>query len=244
MPDGYRRGVLPSPWRGAGAGLGSILAGLLMKPMLEREAQEEQVREAYEQAQLTGDPKALAKLREQYPKAIERFEQERGLELPPMPTPEVPEKRVELPRAPGARMPGAAVTLPGKPEAPEIPWPTTPTGMQVRDIRERAAGRPGLPRPPGAAMSDAVQTVMRLPEEQRQEGWDFLRKTDPTLPEIKFRIPEREPVTVSETAAVEAIWDLTGAERAEWHERKRVPRRAPDEPEPERPRPLSVAQLA
>jgi len=246
MPNGYRRAPLPSPWRGAGAGIGSLLASVLTKPMREREEQEEQIREAYEQAKLTGDKTQLSKLREQYPKAVARFEKERGLTLPGVR--EVPEKQVEMPPfepRPGVPMgiSGAAVTMPGTETGP-MPWPTTGAGMQVRGMREMMAGKPTPPfmKPD---LIQAIRAVTSLPEEQRQEAWDAIRERDPSLPEMKFKAKEPEPVTPRETAAVWAVWpDMTPAESAGWYERRDVPRRAPGEPEPEAPRPLSVTDFA
>ena len=262
MPNGYRRAPLPSPWRGAGAGLGSLLAGILMKPGREREEQEEQIREAYEQAKLTGDKSQLSKLREQYPKAIARFEREKGLTLPGVR--EVPEKQVEMPPfepRPGVPMgiSGAAVTMPGTETGP-MPWPTTAPGMQVRDVSERMAGKPGLQalEKPTDVMGTAIRAANAAPEGEKQKVYSIFKQAHPELPDLKFtEKPPKPPTppTYSEMMAIEDRWpDMDSAERALARERGVLPDRPPTgkgalkEEEEELPQPtfaqaLKIAEL-
>lgn len=271
MPNGYRRQpyVLPSPWLGIGAGLGSALGAYFEAKRGKKEAEIENVGRVFERATLTGDKEPLARLIDESPEAAEAFRARTGIDIFRMTIPEVdmPEKMpigpppVEEmgPPAPGApprALPPAMVQAPQPIASTDVPWPVGPQGVQARVMQEQIAGRgeqlpEALKKPEPSPLETITKdykaigtTLESLPTQRHKQA--FLQAIEPHMPQgfpTEYTGEAMEPPTPRE---IELIWklypDMTSDEFETWRTTRVAPFRAPSKPATEEMR-LTVSEF-
>lgn len=201
MTDGYRRPYIMGNQPAAGAGastgefLGNLLGWYLSRGQRRREEALGKVHQVIQQAILTGNKSSVEELLIMEPEAIREYRKRAGATW----LPDLPKEPLTLPPAPAIGEPGrptaarrpAARKLTEKELEFELPWPTTPQGIEVRQFHEVREGR--VPGP--------------SPAERYVKGIEFLSKVDPELrdeitkaypwpeefgaPELESLVPEK-----------------------------------------------------
>lgn len=175
-------------YREIGGGLGSIIATYLTKNLRKSDEEVDHLMGAFEDAKLTGSKEELERLGMEYgAKSIQKFEDESGKDWPGAPEPEF-------------------TGPPTGAQQEDMPWPTTPQGIDVRASHEQIAGRelPEAMRPNlSEAMDQVLSPTRTLSEPQERKrvykaGQADFPHLEGKFPKLSFKEMERpEKITAS-----------------------------------------------